>query len=638
MPFEGRARGRAGLPPPGGRAGVRRGWSGVGLRGTGARQIPREAAISAFLIILALFGALGVLLLGMKLMSESLQRVAGNRLRDLLGRITSNRVKGVLTGLTVTSIIQSSTATTVMVVSFVAAELMTLTQAIGVIMGANIGTTATGWIVSLVGFKLNVNAIALPAAGLGVILGYMRSPKLKEWGGAMLGFGLLFMGLGLLKDTVPPLDGPDQIAFVRNLTQYGFGSTLLFVAIGTLLTVLFHSSSATMALTLTMAAMGWLSFELSVAMILGENIGTTVTANLAAIGASTEAKRAARVHFLFNVFGVLWSLALMDVYLLPLVDWIVPGTPYVNLGAMEKGSKAFLAASSVVTLHLAAVHTVFNITNTAVMLPFVRQLERVVTWWVPGKEKGRSRLHFLTPAGVEAPELLIIQAGKEMQHMTEVVRSMFADAMHVLIQPDKQLGALVARTEEKEDEVDELEREISEILTRSTTSATPQGTARKIAEMAQNTHRLERIGDHCSVLVRIARRNHESGNVFPDQYVEELRGLAALVDESLENLGRYLAGEEASVASSEEIESRVDQLRRQLRANHLERMKETTEGVQRELAFLDAITHLEEVADRVVGIIRRSEQTRREVAETPALLSLARVAPRAPGATNPSQS
>ena len=581
---------------------------------TGAEQFPaREVVIAALMIIVALFGALGVLLLGMKMMSEALQRVAGNRLRDLLGRLTSNRVKGVLTGLAVTSIIQSSTATTVMVVSFVAAELMTLTQAIGVIMGANIGTTATGWIVSFVGFKMDVNAVALPVAGVGVCLGYMRSPKLKEWGGALLGFGLLFLGLGLLKDTVPPLDSA-QVAFVDGLTRYGFFSVLLFVGIGTSLTVLFHSSSATMALTLTMAAMGWISFELSVAMILGENIGTTLTANLAAIGASTEAKRAARVHTLFNVFGVMWSLALMHVYLLPIVDWMVPGDPYVDLGALTPGSKAHAAGSSVVTLHLAAVHTVFNLTNTLLMLPLVRQLERVVKWWVPGKEKGRSRLHFLTPAGVEAPELLMIQAGKEMQHMTEVVRSMFADAMHILIRPDKKLGALVEATIEKEDEVDELEREISEILTRSTTSATPQATARKIADMAQNTHRLERIGDHCSVLVRIARRNHDAGIAFPPQYVEELDGLGALVDESLENLGRYLAGDESCAAASEELERRVDLMRRQLRANHLERMKETTEGVQRELSFLDAITHLEEVADRVVGIIRRAELTRRELA------------------------
>lgn len=573
----------------------------------------RRCNIRPFFLTLELLGALGVFLLGMKLMSEALQRAAGNQLKRWLGLMTANRFAGVLSGIAITSVLQSSSATTVMVVSFVSAGLLSLTQAIGVIMGANIGTTMTGWIVSLLGFKVSIGAFALPAVGIGTILGFMRGERKKQWGEVLLGFGLLFLGIGLLKDSVPELS-QDQLGFVRGLGDHGFGSVLIFVGVGTVLTVILQSSSATMTLTLTMSAMGWLPYESAVAMILGENIGTTLTANLAAIGASTEAKRAARVHTLFNVFGVMWSLALMHVYLLPIVDWMVPGDPYVDLGALTPGSKAHAAGSSVVTLHLAAVHTVFNLTNTLLMLPLVRQLERVVKWWVPGKEKGRSRLHFLTPAGVEAPELLMIQAGKEMQHMTEVVRSMFADAMHILIRPDKKLGALVEATIEKEDEVDELEREISEILTRSTTSATPQATARKIADMAQNTHRLERIGDHCSVLVRIARRNHDAGIAFPPQYVEELDGLGALVDESLENLGRYLAGDESCAAASEELERRVDLMRRQLRANHLERMKETTEGVQRELSFLDAITHLEEVADRVVGIIRRAELTRRELA------------------------
>lgn len=576
------------------------------------------------MIIFALFGALGVCLLGMRLMSESLQRVAGDRLRGLLGKLTSNRFKGVLTGLVVTGLIQSSSAATVMVVSFVSAQLMTLTQAIGVIMGANIGTTITGWIVSVIGFKFNVISIALPAAGIGVCINYLRSEKAKEWGNVLLGFGLLFLGLGLLKEVIPPLDDPQQLAFLQKLTQYGFLSVLLFVGVGTALTVLLHSSAATMTLTLTMAAMGWIPYHLAVATILGENIGTTATANLAAIGASTEARRAARVHLLFNVFGVIWSLALMDIYLLPIVDWLVPGNPNVDLLQLEGAAAA--KAASVVTLHLAGVHTAFNVTNTIIMLPWVRQLERLVTSWVPGETSGRSRLRFLTPTGIEAPELLLIQAGKEMQHMTEVVRSMFADAMRILTHPEEQLKKLVEATIEKEDEVDQLEREISEILTRSTTSATPQPTARKVAEMAENTHRLERIGDHCSVLVRIARRMHDAGKTFTAGDLDELRSLGDLVDEALANLGRYLAGDLAAVEVAEEIEQRVDLRRRHLRTSHVERLKQTTEWVHESLAFLDAITHLEEVADRVVGIVRRSELTRSEIARGETAAAPARAA------------
>lgn len=583
------------------------------MLGRGPSFPDQESDIEPLRIIFGLLGALGVCLLGMKLMSESLQRVAGAGLRDLLGRLTSNRFKGVLTGAAITGLIQSSSATTVMVVSFVAAELMTLTQAIGVIMGANIGTTLTGWVVSFFGFNMKISAIALPAAGLGVCLGFVPSHKWRGWGEALLGFGLLFLGIGLLKDAVPPLE-QEQLVFLQRMSQDGLISILIFVGIGTLLTLVLQSSSATMALTLTMAAMGWISYEMAVAMVLGENIGTTATANLAAIGASVEAKRAARVHLLFNLIGVTWAVALMDVYLLPVTDWMVPGDPTVDLLALQGDAAAFAVASGVVTLHLAGMHTLFNVTNTLLMLPWVKQLEWAVTRWVPSAVT-KSRLRFLTPTGVEAPELLLIQAGKEMRHMTEVVRSMFVDAMRVLTHQGEWPAALVDATAAREDEIDDLEREISENLTRSTTSATPPPTARKIAEMMENTHRLERIGDHCSVLLRIARRNHETSTSFPPEDLTEIESLAGLVDTAMENLGRYLAGDVRVASLAEDLEQEVDQTRRRLRASQIQRMMQTTEGMPASLAYLDVITHLEEIADRVVGIVRRGEKTRLEIAE-----------------------
>lgn len=548
----------------------------------------------------------------MKLMSDGLQRVAGQRLRVLLGKMTSTRVTGVLTGVGITAIIQSSTATTVMVVGFVSAGLLTLTQAIGVIMGANVGTTLTAWLVSLLGFNVKISTFALPAIGIGMILGFMPGQKKKDWGEALLGFGLLFLGLALLKDSIPPINDPGHLAFIQTLSGYGFLSILIYVLIGTLLTLVLQSSSATMTLTLTMAAMGWLPYEMAVAMVLGENIGTTATANLAAIGASTDAKRAARVHLLFNVFGVMWALVLWNIYLLPMVDWLVPGDPTIDVMGLQDDPKALGAASVVITTHLAAIHTIFNITNTVLMLPLVRQLETIVTRWVPSKATGEPRFRFLSPTGVEAPELLIIQAGKEMQHMTEVVREMYRDVLFILTRPDEKLGDLVEATVQREDLVDELEEGISEILTRSTTSGASAPTARRVADMIQNVHRLERIGDHCMVLLRIARRVHESGAPFREEDVADLKSLGALVDESLENLGRYLSGENGeAVRRSEELEVRVDATRRELRAHRIEAMKASTEGVQSQLAFLDTITHLEEVADRVVGIIRQAEATRR---------------------------
>jgi len=561
----------------------------------------RRCNIRPFFLTLELLGALGVFLLGMKLMSEALQRAAGNQLKRWLGLMTANRFAGVLSGIAITSVLQSSSATTVMVVSFVSAGLLSLTQAIGVIMGANIGTTMTGWIVSLLGFKVSIGAFALPAVGIGTILGFMRGERKKQWGEVLLGFGLLFLGIGLLKDSVPELS-QDQLGFVRGLGDHGFGSVLIFVGVGTVLTVILQSSSATMTLTLTMSAMGWLPYESAVAMILGENIGTTATANLAAIGMPVDARRAARVHLLFNLFGVIWALALFNVYLLPLADAIVPGDPHVN-GA---------GAAGVITTHLAAIHTIFNLTNTVILLPAVQLLARLVTAWVPDKKQERpSRLVFLSPAGIETPEILLVQAGEEMRHMTDEVRQMFADAMKILTHPEEKLGPLVEKTLHQEQVVDDLEEQISAILTDSTSAGTSPSTARRIGEMIQNTHRLERIGDHCAVLVRIARRTRESGHVFAEADVADLAALGKLVDQALENLGAYLAGDQKAAARAEEIERSIDELRRTLREKHIEQLKVLSgDQIRPQLGLLDMLTHLEEVGDRAVGIIRLSERTR----------------------------
>lgn len=545
----------------------------------------------------------------MKYMSEGLQRVAGSRLKGLLGKITGNRIAAVGSGLVLTALVQSSSASTVMIVSFVTAELMSLTQAIGMVMGANIGTTLTAWMVSLLGFKVNISAFALPAVGIGLGLTFMRGERRRDSGEVLIGFGLLFLGLQLLKETIPPISGPDQLAWVSGLTDYGFGSVLIFVVVGVIITLILQSSSATSTLTLTLAAMGWLPYEMAVAMILGENIGTTITANLAAIGASTDAKRAARVHFLFNVGGVAWALALLHVYLLPVVNFLVPGNPTVDFTAIQNDPVKMAIASGVVTTHLAALHTLFNVTNTAVMLPFVTHLERLVLRWVPDQRNGQTPLRFLHPGLIETPELLLVQAGREMQHMTEVVRSMFTASMQILTHPKERLGRLVEETLESEEVVDNLEKEITELLATTARAATSESTGARVGEMIQNTHRLERIGDHCAALVRIARRSHMSGTIFHEKDLEELGTLGGLVNEALENLGKYLAGH-STASDGEAIEVQIDQMRRHLRARHTEKLQDTRESVAAELAFLDTITHLEEIGDRALGIIRLAEETR----------------------------
>jgi phosphate:Na+ symporter len=565
--------------------------------------------MSIVLGLLQLAGALAVFLLGMKIMSEGLQKVAGSRLKSWLGKITGNRFSGVLTGVGITLVVQSSTATTVMVVGFVSAGLLTLTQSIGVIMGANIGTTMTAWMVSLLGFKLNITAFALPMVGIGFPLTFMRGARPKQYGETLIGFGLLFLGLGLIKDSVPTIDDPDQIGFVAQLAEYGFLSLGLFVLIGTVLTIALQSSSAATTLTLTLAALGWIPYEMALAMILGENIGTTITANLAALGGTTDAKRAARTHLFFNLVGVTWALLLFKPVLMPVVDMLAPGNPDIDFAGLQDDALALAAASGVVTIHLAVFHTLFNITNTLLMLPFVHPLERLIRRWVPDRD-GKPKLRYLSSALIETPELLVVQASKEMQHMTEVVREMFGAAMFILMNPDKKLGSLVEDTLAKEEVCDELEKEIVAHLTMTARAATSAAAARKIAELIQNTHRLERIADHCAVLVRIAQRIHASDQYFDEVDMNDLRDLGDLVDQALENVGNYMVGR-SSAEAAEIIESRIDEMRRSLRGRHIQRMRDSADYLETELAFLDAITHLEEIGDRAVGIVRLAEKTRR---------------------------
>lgn len=577
------------------------------------------------MIILQLLGALGVFLFGMKYMSEGLQRVAGARLKGLLGRITSNRFTAALSGMGLTVVVQSSTASTVMIVSFVTAGLMSLTQAIGMIMGANIGTTTTAWVVSLLGFKVNVGAFALPAVGVGLALTFLRGSRERDWGEVLIGFGLLFLGLVLMRDTIPAVSDPKELEWMLRFTGHGMWSVLLFVLAGGVLTVILQSSSATATLTLTFAAMGWIPYELAVAMILGENVGTTFTANIAAISGNTDSKRAARVHFLFNIVGVAWSLLLFHSLLLPVVDALVPGNPDVDFTAIQDEPVALAAAAGVITTHLAALHTTFNVVNTALMLPFAGVLEKIVRRMVPDRE-GQRRLHYLHMGLIEAPELMVVQAGREMQHMTEEVRAMFAAAMQILLNPQDKLGRLIDQTLEREKLVDELENDISKLLVSATRGGMGEGTAARMAEMAQNTHRLERIGDHCSALVNIARRIRDEGTVFDPQDRDELSRIGSLVDQALEQLGKYLAGD-ANVAASEALEQRIDETRRSMRSSRIQRLQEGRNDVTVDLAFLDTISHLEEIGDRATGIIRRSEETlgrsRRVAEELPVIPKLA---------------
>ncbi len=545
------------------------------------------------LLVLEILGSLGVFLFGMKIMSEALQKVAGRKLKALLAKMTTNRLTGVGTGLLTTAVVQSSSATTVMVVSFVNAQLLTLRQAIGVIMGANIGTTFTGWLVAIIGFKIKISALALPMVGVGMAMTFLRGSRRKQWGEVLLGFGLLFLGLHLLKGSIPALDEA-QLEFLRHLGGAGVGSMLAFVAIGTLITVILQSSSATMTLTLTVTAAGWISFDNAAAMILGENIGTTVTALLASIGTTPNARRAALAHTTFNLIGVTWALVLMQWLLLPAVDWIVPGDPRA----------AAATQPAIVTAHLAMFHSGFNIANTLLVLPFVPQLarfvERLVSESRGPKVPGFSKL-LATPI-VGTPEIQLVQLGAEMRHLVDLVTTMFGEAMTALTDPEADTAALADRVKSAEERVDGLEREITETLRRTSRESTSGQVARDIANMTQNAHRLERIGDHCERLVSIAeraRRGERSG--LDAESLANLVALRELVAAALANTRRYFDNE-GSLEEARRIESEIEEARDRFRVRYVESIQKNEHDSIPDLWFLDALNHVEEIGERCYAI------------------------------------
>lgn len=357
-----------------------------------------------------LLGSLGLFLYGMKVMSDALMEVAGDKMRNILATMTSNRVFAVFTGFLITAIIQSSSATTLMVVSFVNASLLTLVESVGVIMGANIGTTITAWLITLLGFKVSMSAIALPLVGLGFLLTFSKKLKIRHWGYFVIGFALLFIGLQFLKDAVPDIkENPQVLEWLKTYTNLGYGSVIIFMIIGTILTVVIQSSSATMALTLVMCFEGWIPFDMAAAMVLGENIGTTITANLAALVANYNAKRTARAHLIFNMMGVIWMLILFYPFL-SAVDWFVTGN----------GSTSPFVSAAAVPVALSVFHTSFNIINTTVLILFVPFIVKVVKKMVPYKPEPEPELDqpkFLSDTAMGYPQTAIRAAIDESKRL-----------------------------------------------------------------------------------------------------------------------------------------------------------------------------------------------------------------------------
>ncbi|MBT8286086.1 MAG: Na/Pi cotransporter family protein [Flavobacteriaceae bacterium] len=372
---------------------------------------------------LQLLGSLGLFLFGMKVMSDALLLLAGNRMRNILATMTSNRFLGITTGFLITSVIQSSSATTLMVVSFSNASLLTLTESISVIMGANIGTTITAWLITLLGFKVSMSAIALPLVGFGFLFMFSKKEKLKNWGGFIIGFAVLFIGLQFLKENMPDINqNPGILEFLNNYTELGFGSVLLFLFIGTVLTIVVQSSSATMALTLLMTAEGWIPFDLAAAMVLGENIGTTITANLAAIVANFHAKRTARAHLIFNLLGVLWMLILFYPFL-NLISWV----------SQRLGSESPYISAAAIPVAISLFHTFFNVLNTFFLVWFITPISKIVVWSVPEKAEPEREIDepkYLNEKILQYPETAIASLLKESKYLFQ--NAIFEIVTHAL--------------------------------------------------------------------------------------------------------------------------------------------------------------------------------------------------------------
>ncbi|MFC7335574.1 Na/Pi cotransporter family protein [Haloferula chungangensis] len=580
---------------------------------------PSFSLISTVLSLLQVLGALGVFLFGMKIMSEGVQRVAGARMRAALSGITGNRFSGILTGFFTTSLVQSSSATTVLVVSFVNAGLLTLIQSIGVIMGANLGTTITAWIVAVVG-KFEIASIALPLIGIGLPFLFIGKDKGKSWGEVLLGFGLVFFGLGLLKDSVPDLremlkTDPGTAATIQNIVTWmggrGFLSVLLYLVGGIVLTLLCQSSSAAMAITITCALNGWLGdldnpievFRNSAAIVLGENIGTTVTAWLASLGANLNAKRAARAHFTFNVAGVLWML----VAFVPFTEmaWKITHLLPDSLRAAKGEFSSFDVAFAT-----AVFHSAFNLANILLLVPFVPQIARLVEWWVRDKspDSNKTQIRYISQGLVDLGELNLAEADTAIKAMSNVTSQMFDGFVNVLNNPDQDLSSEVARLKEMEDQCDQMLHDITSYLIQCSSHEIGPSNATRITAMLRVVSEHEEATDRIYRLVKTVQRKYEKGRHFSEEQHRELSAICHQVRAILDLCANSLSGISGEMYETANLlENRIDKLRKQHNKGAVRRMQAGGD-VPTEMLYTETNNHLEAVGNHALNIIQNAER------------------------------
>ena len=561
--------------------------------------------------VFTLLGALGMFLYGMNLMSSGLQKAAGDRLRGFLSAMTSNPFKRVMTGLGITAIIQSSSATTVMVVSFVNAGLLTLVQAIGVIMGANIGTTVTAWLVAWLGFKADISILAIPLMLFGFLFSNSKKNQHKNIGELIVGFSLLFLGLSFMKESVPDLsETPQVLEFVKDWSSYGFSSVLIFLVFGTILTLVLQSSSATMAITLIMLSMGYIPFSMACAMVLGENIGTTITANIAASVGNTSAKRAAMSHTIFNVFGVIWALIFFKPFL-GLVGIIIE-----SFGLPNPSKEGFAVASptspeSTAALYgLSMLHTLFNTINTTILIGCTGLIEKAVIKIIKApanQEKDVFRLKYIEAGPLATPELATEQASNEIIHFAEISKRGLGYAREAINETNAdKFEELRGKLVKYEEISDRIEYEIAQFLNAVSSDEISEKTSKEIKAMYKVIGELESLGDSGETISRILSRRNIHKKEFDADSIKKLNQMTDLVekvyDVMIENLNLAFNGKLGDIANAYAAEDHINTLRNNLRDAAIEDIDSNNKTYQSSVYFMDIISELERMGDFMINI------------------------------------
>jgi phosphate:Na+ symporter len=552
--------------------------------------------MTGILLILTVAGSSALFLYGLKLMSESLQKITGEWLQLILTSISSNRAKGVLTGIFITALIQSSSATTVMVVSFVNAGILRLTEAVGVIMGANIGTTLTAWLVAVFGFKINISLITLPLIGIGIPFIFSNNRKVKQWGEMLLGFSLIFIALGFLKNFIPGANNSEFLDIISKIQSLNYGSYLIFFLIGVLLTAFLRSSNAIFAVILVLCFNGWIPFDQGTAMVLGINVGKTITAISAARVANVTAKRAALAHLFFNLFGVIWAISLLP-YLLHSLEFV---TIKIGIGDPSQNAEA-------IPLSLALFHTLFNVINTSILLPFVKQITQFVTKKIPIDNSGENefKLTFIKTGMLSTPDASLFQAKRETIIFAENVRKMFRNVERIIFEKnEKEYFVLKEKIESIEVLSDRLEKEIANFLTKVSEGRLSENSSRRLRALYEMIDDIESIADSCMNISNTIERKRNKKIDFPEPVNNNIQLMINMVQESLDIMVTMLThDEELPLSMSQETEKEINNFRDILKNEHLDNLEKGIYNYDAGILYNDIISQCERIGDFAMNVV-----------------------------------